>query len=95
MVGAGVMAVTAILPLAAAATAEASTGTSAHATSEDAAAAAGWHRRGPFSTYAACDQVRSHWVSLGYATQPCYYLKCDSGCTTPGVRTGWYYLIWQ
>lgn len=92
MVGAGVMAAASILPLAA--TAQATPAT-ADAAAETTAVAAGWQRRGPFSTYAACDRVRSQMVSLGYATQACYYLRCDGGCTAPGVVSGWYYRIWR
>lgn len=92
IVGATVMAAASIVPLAATAQATPDSGAGA---GTDAVAASGWHRRGPFSTYAACDRVRSQMVSLGYPTQPCSYLRCGAGCTTPGVVSGWYYLIWN
>jgi hypothetical protein len=105
MVGAGVMAMASVAPLAATAQATPATGATtitgataattitADATSSTSALAAGWQRRGPFTSYAACDRVRSQMVSLGYATQACYYLRCGAGCTTPGIVSGWYYLI--
>ena len=104
MVGAGVMAAASILPLAAvaqAAPAAPATATTSAAsakvdvTAEATAVASGWQRRGPFTTRASCDRVRSQMVSLGYPTQACYYLRCGPGCTTPGVVSGWYYLIWR
>jgi len=92
MVGAGVLAVAAVvLPLGG--TALAATGGTAPATTEDSATtAATWRKRGPFTTYAACDRVRSQMVSLGYATQPCFHLTCG---TAPNCVDGWYYRIWQ
>jgi hypothetical protein len=96
MVGAGVMAMASVAPLAATAQATpatAATAMTADTTSATPALAAGWQRRGPFSSHAACERVRSQLASLGRATQACYYLRCDGGCTTPGIVSGWYYLI--
>jgi len=95
MVGASVMAAAAILPLGA--TAHATSGATADATPADSdAAAAGWKRSSRFTSYAACNRVRSQMVSLGYATQPCYLIDYPPGQTTPGLPAeGWYYNIWK
>jgi hypothetical protein len=104
MVGAGVQVATAIVPLAAAA--QATPAASAHASSavgaaapatpvDSAAVAATWRLRGPHRTDAACDRVRSHMVSLGYATQPCYRISYPPGGTAPGPVAGWCFKIWQ
>ena len=89
MVGAGVLAAAAIVPLGAAADAAPDTAQGS------AAVAANWRLRGPHQSYAACDRVRSHMVSLGYATQPCYRISYPPGGTAPGPVAGWYYKIWQ
>lgn len=87
-VGACVMAAASILSLGA--TAHAAPADAA-STEDSAVAAAGWVRRGPFSTRAECERVRNHLASLGYATQPCRYVVCD---TAPCI-SGWYYYIWK
>jgi hypothetical protein len=88
MIGACVMAAATLIP--AGATAHVATGDSA-ATEDSSVTAAGWQRRGPFSSKAECERVRNHLASLGYATQPCRFLICD---TAPCV-SGWYYYIWK
>jgi hypothetical protein len=89
MVGTGVLAAAAIVPLGAAANAAPDNAR------DSAAVAANWRLRGPHRTYAACDRVRSQMVSLGYATQPCYRISYPPGGTAPGPVAGWYFKIWQ
>lgn len=85
------MAMSALLPVAA--TADAAP--AAAATSEGDVVAAGWQKSKAFSSFAACDRVRSQMVSLGYSTLPCTYHNCGSGCTAPGVGNAWHYYIWR
>lgn len=80
MVVAGVLAVTAILPLGAAAHA---TPVDSAKTEETASAAAHWQRRGPFATFAICEQRRDTMAGLGYPTRRCYYV--------PGNPVGAFY----
>jgi Spy/CpxP family protein refolding chaperone len=80
MVGAGVLAATTVLPLATAA--HATPGSPARA-EDSAGVAAQWQQRGPFPTFAICEQRRDTMAGLGYPTRRCYYV--------PGNPVGKYY----
>ena len=91
LIGASILAAAAVVPLGSTAFAATSASASTSTESSASALAAGWHRRGPFTSYAACDRVRSQQTALGRPTQACYYLRCG---TAPRCIDGWYYLLY-